>query len=163
MDRTRMRPSAGDRLVHGTRTSPAGPAAGEGKDNVSHWGTLEWRTAVDADTGIRIYRLNGVLSDATQSGAFAAHLRGWLCSDPHPVLLDLRGLEHLTSTGIGVLATLCSSAQDARMPLAVCGLSARTRLLLKVVHLLDLVAAFETETQALAAYGRGGWDVRAAL
>jgi hypothetical protein len=43
----------------------------------------------------------------------------------------------------------------------VAGLSPGTRHLLEIVHLLEFIATFENEAEALAAHPKGHWEQRA--
>src|SRR5438128_10054140 len=112
---------------------------------------MEWQTDFDPVTGVRVYRLAGILTDANDSFALIEQVRAEMRSAPHPVLLDLTGVE-LTSAGVGMVATVYTSAKNAGMALALCGLSRMTRVLLQITHLLEFIKAFDDEKQALDAF-----------
>jgi anti-anti-sigma factor len=118
---------------------------------------LQWQTTMDAETGIRIYRLNGVLTDSEESYTFLASARGEMGADPRPLLLDLGGVERVTSTGIGIVAAIYKSASNANHAIALAGLSRRNELILEVTQLFRFIAAFDDERAALEGYAAGGW------
>jgi len=103
---------------------------------------------------------DGVLTDSRDSFAFIELVRMELRSKPRPVLLDLRGVGQLTSAGVGMVAAIDASAQNAKTALALSGLNPAPRRLLEIVHLLEFVATFKNEQEALAAHSNGGWEVR---
>jgi anti-anti-sigma factor len=124
---------------------------------MTHRGALQWQTTMDAATGIRIYRLNGALTDSEESYTFLASARGEMSADPRPLLLDLGGVEHVTSAGVGVVAAVYKSASNANRAIALAGLSRRNELILEVAQLFRFIAAFDDERAALEGYAAGGW------
>jgi anti-anti-sigma factor len=118
---------------------------------------LQWRTTMDAVTGIRIYRLKGVLTDSEESYAFLAHARGEMSADPRSLLLDLGGVEHVTSAGVGIVAAVYKAAANADRAIALAALSRRNELILEVVQLSRFIAAFADEHAALEGFAAGDW------
>jgi anti-anti-sigma factor len=112
---------------------------------------------MDAATGVRIYHLNGALGDSEESYSFLANARGEMSADPRPLLLDLGGVEHVTSTGVGIVAAVYKSASDANRTIALARLSRRNEIILEVVQLLRFIAVFEDEHAALEGYASIGW------
>jgi anti-anti-sigma factor len=124
---------------------------------MTHGSVLQWETTMDAATGIRIYHLNGALTDSEESYSFLANARGEMSADPRPLLLDLGGVEHVTSTGVGIVAAVYKSASDANRAIALARLSRRNEIILEVVQLLRFIAAFDDERAALDGYAADGW------
>ena len=118
---------------------------------------LQWQTTMDAATGIRIYRLNGALTDSEESYTFLASARDEMSADPRPLLLDLGGVGHVTSTGVGIVAAIYKSASNANRAIAFARLSRRNELILELVQLLRFIAAFADERTALEGYATNGW------
>ncbi len=125
---------------------------------MAYWKAMEWQVAVDAATGIRIYRLAGVLTDSLDAPKLIEAVHSDLRSDPRPILLDLAAVEMMTSAGVGMVAAIHASARNATKSLALTGLNHRVRQILTIVRLLQFIRAFENESQALAAYAGGGWE-----
>ena len=106
---------------------------------------------------MRIYRLNGVLTDSQESYTFLASARDEMSADPRPLLLDLGGVEHVTSTGVGIVAAIYKAAANANRAIALARLSRRNEIILEVVQLLRFIAAFDDERAALEGFAAGGW------
>ena len=119
--------------------------------------TLQWQTMMDAATGVRIYRLNGALTDSEECYTFLAIARGEMSADPRPLLLDLGGVGQVTSTGVGIVAAVYKSASNANRAIALAGLSRRNEIILEVVQLLRFIAVFHDEAAALEGYAAGDW------
>lgn len=126
---------------------------------MTRWKEMEWQVAVDAGTGIRLYRLAGVLTDSRDAARLIDLVRSDLRADPRPILLDFAGVELLTSAGVGMVAAIYTSAHNAVNAIAITGLNPRTRQILHVVRMLQFIREFEVESQALAAHAGGGWAI----
>jgi anti-anti-sigma factor len=124
---------------------------------VAHGSTLRWQSVTDSATGVRIYRLSGELTDTEECYTFLASARGEMSADPRPLLLDLRGVEQVTSTGVGIVAAVYKSASNANRAIALAGLSRKNEVIFEVVQLLRFIAAFDDERAALAGYAAGDW------
>lgn len=124
---------------------------------MSHWTPLEWKTETDAKSGMRVHRLKGVLTDSPNSYAFLHGALEELKRDPRPMLLEMSGVEHLTSAGVGVLAALYTSTTNAKIPMALAALSRRGQLIIEVVNLHRLLAVYAGEGEAGAALAGAGW------
>jgi anti-anti-sigma factor len=118
---------------------------------------LQWQTATAAATGVRVYRLNGVFTDSEESYAFLANARDEMSADPRPLLLDLAGVPHVTSTGVGIIAAVYKTAANANRAIALAGLSRRNEIILEVVQLLRFIVVFDDERAALEAYAVDHW------
>jgi anti-anti-sigma factor len=124
---------------------------------MSYPNTLQWETTTAAATGVRVYRLSGVLTDSEESYAFLASARDEMSADPRPLLLDLAGVEHVTSSGVGIVAAIYKSASNANRALALAGLSRRNEIILEVVQLLRFMVVFDDERAALEGYAVDNW------
>jgi anti-anti-sigma factor len=122
-----------------------------------HGNTLQWQTGTAAATGVRVYRLSGVLTDSEESYAFLANAREETSADPRPLLLDLEGVEHVTSAGVGIIAAIYKSASNADQPIALAGLSRKNEIILEVVQLLRYIVVFDDERAALEGYAVDNW------
>jgi anti-anti-sigma factor len=119
--------------------------------------TLQWQTTTADPTGVRVYRLSGALTDSEACYSFLASARSEMGADPRPLLLDLAGVEHLTSTGVGIVAALYKAAANTSHRLALTGLSRRNEIILEVVQLLRFIAVFADERAALEGYAADHW------
>jgi anti-anti-sigma factor len=126
---------------------------------MTRWKEMEWQSAVDEGTGVRVYRLAGVLTDSRDAARLIELVRSEMRSDPRSILLDLAGVELLTSAGVGMVAAIYTSAHNAGNAIALIGLNHRTRQILHVVRMLQFIREFEAEPQALAVHASGGWAI----
>jgi anti-anti-sigma factor len=121
--------------------------------------TLRWRTTMAPECGVRIYRLDGALTDSDEGYSFLSSARHEMGADPRPLLLDLAGVERLTSTGVGIVAALYKTAAGANRAIALSGLSRRNEVILEVVQLLRFFAVFDDERAALDGYAADAWVI----
>lgn len=121
---------------------------------------LSWQSRDDAPTGVRIYRLQGVLGDSEESHAFLTRARNDLRADPRSLLLDLGEVERVTSAGISVVIALHRAAVDAGRAVALAALSRRNEMILEIAQVFSYISAFEDERAALEARAADGWDPR---
>ena len=110
------------------------------------------RECATAEGGIPL-----LLPDSEESYAFLACARDEMSADPRPLLLDLAGVEHVTSTGVGIVAAIYKSAADANRAFALAGLSRRNEIILEVVQLLRFLVVFDDERAALEGYAADNW------
>jgi anti-anti-sigma regulatory factor len=121
---------------------------------------LSWQSMTDAPTGVRIYRLQGVLDDSEESHAFLTRARDDMRADPCSLLLDLGAVERVTSAGISVVLALHRAAVDAGRAVALAALSRRNEMILEIAQVFSYIPAFEDESAALEARAANGWDPR---
>ncbi|MHC5010815.1 MAG: STAS domain-containing protein [Planctomycetota bacterium] len=106
---------------------------------------------IEKDEGrTRIYRLRGVLGETHFAYELADEMREALQGDLERLILNLSQVEHITSSGVGVVATGFTSAQRARKTFRLVGVTPRVRRILDLSGILGLVQQFETEDEALA-------------
>lgn len=63
---------------------------------------------------------------------------------PPKVILDLRGVNHIDSTGVGALMDLAQRARTAGIPLILCGLEDAPRRMLKRTGIAELFRISES-------------------
>jgi len=120
-------------------------------------GALQWQCTTDAPSGVRIYRLRGVLTDSDESYAFLARARDDMRTDPRPLLLDLGAVEHVTSAGVGIVLAVYKSAAGAGRAIALAALSRRNEMILEIAQVPRFIAAFHDERTALESCAAGDW------
>lgn len=125
---------------------------------MNRWKPLQWSDELDADSGVRVIRLSGIVTDSHAAYALIDEVRADLRVRARPLLLDLSHVDHLTSAGVGMIAALYTSASNAGTAIALAGLSTHARSMLRVVHLLPLLRTFDRVEDALRAFAGGAWD-----
>jgi anti-anti-sigma factor len=101
--------------------------------------------------GILIYRLKGLLTNAHETYEFLEELRLRLREESPRAVLNLEGVERITSGGVGIVAACFTSAVNAEGKLALAAVPKPVETILNIVCLLQVVPSFATEAQAVAA------------
>jgi anti-anti-sigma factor len=118
---------------------------------------LRWQSRTDAPTGVRVYRLEGVLGDSEESLAFLTKARDDMRADPRRLLLDLGGIERMTSAGVSVVIAVHKAAAAAGHAVALAALSRRNEMILEIAQVFRYIPAFDDERAALDACAVDGW------
>lgn len=96
-----------------------------------------------------VYRLSGDLFGSESAYAFQDAVRETLSVPTRRVVLDLSGVEHIDSSGVGVLVTLMWSASQSGSVLALASLPATVERVLGIAMLLPHIAHASTTDEAL--------------
>ena len=97
-----------------------------------------------------VYRLRGVLGESTYSFDFLEELRRQVRAGPDRIVLDLSGLEYITSSGVGVVAAAYTSARRAEKRLCLAAVPPKVQRVLDICGVFDAVDHFDTEDEAAA-------------
>ena len=98
-----------------------------------------------------VYRLSGVLGESSYSFEFGEELRGKLKDGPDGVVLNLQDLEYITSSGVGIIASAFTSARRAEKTFVLAAIPQKVRRVLDICGILDVVQAYDSESEALSA------------
>lgn len=109
---------------------------------------------LSAEGGTYVVSLAGDLDTATLPPCRAS-LLGALHTDPEALVIDLRDLRFMDSSGLGLLVEIRRQALDRGVPLALRGPRQSVRTLLEVTGALPNLFA----EQAVPG-GRSGWTLR---
>lgn len=120
--------------------------------------SLRWESRTDAPTGVRIYRLRGVLGDSEESHAFLSAAREHMHVEPRRLLLDFGGIERMTSAGVSVVIAVHKAAVAAGRTVALAALSRRNEMILEIAQVFRYLPSFDDERAALDACTADGWD-----
>jgi anti-anti-sigma factor len=101
--------------------------------------------------GVIIYRLKGVLTNAHETYEFLDDFRARLADDTPRVVLNLAGVERITSGGVGIIAACYTSAVNAGGKLCLAVVPNPVETILNIVALLNVVENHATEEEAIAA------------
>jgi anti-anti-sigma factor len=102
-----------------------------------------WALSVTSERydGIVVLAVNGRLGTAS-SGALVEALSGEIRGGSLRLLIDLAGVDYVSSAGLGALETVARRVHEARGELVLCALSEPVRL---VFDLAGLLSAFAIE------------------
>lgn len=96
-----------------------------------------------------IYRVSGMLTDTSDAFALLDQIREGLEGETPLHIIDLGGVPHVTSAGIGILAAAYTSAQRTGRRVVVAAPADRVESMLKVVGLWSLMEHFDSVEAAL--------------
>ena len=112
---------------------------------------LEIEQVTRQDLPVMVYRLRGTLTNSHESYAFLEEISEQAHENAFRVVVNLEKLDALTSAGVGILAACYTSIHRAGGRMALACVPARTRAILKVVHLLEILGDSPTEEEAVRA------------
>jgi len=101
--------------------------------------------------GVLVYRLSGLLTSSHETYEFLEDLRRRLREEAPRAVLNLEGLERITSGGVGIIAACYTSAVNAGGRLVLAAVPKPVETILNIVHLLNVIESFPTEREALQA------------
>ena len=112
--------------------------------------------AVDADQpNVQIWRLKGKMMGGTCCYDFLETVRDNVEKGQNQPILDMSAVRFANSTGVGVLASIFTSAKDADGVMHLVGVNDRVQSVLKVINLWYVVSTFDTMEEALASLAQG--------
>lgn len=120
---------------------------------MSNWDKLHMERADNAETGVIVIRLSGVLDSAPECYAFLSEVQELAHTGPVRVVIDLAHLTRLASAGVGILAACFTSITNAGGMMSLCAIPPRAGMVLKVVRLLDVVPNAADEAEAIRLVG----------
>lgn len=100
---------------------------------------------------VSIVELAGKLT-SIESGALRSSISRLLQEGRRQIVLNLRGLQYLDSSGIGDLAQAYLSVVKRGGEMKVVGLSERIEEILKITHLYQVFPEFQDEQAALRSF-----------
>ena len=111
--------------------------------------SLSFRSRIVGD--VTVLQCDGSIVEGTAAAALRQHVTKALEHTP-AIVLDLRGVNFIDSSGLGVLVRIL--ARTGHDNLKLCGLTSRTLETLKITRLSTVFDIHETETDAIAAFYR---------
>jgi len=106
------------------------------------------------DAGIKVAELTGRLTFGKPVTDVEEQLKEVVAEKPNGVIIDLTGLDLLDSAGVGALVTIISTAREQGVPLRVAGCKERTRNVLYMTQVNQLVVLLPDVQSAIASLGQ---------
>jgi anti-anti-sigma factor len=116
---------------------------------VKHELTVERTTDSGADA--IVYRLSGVLGETQAVYELLEEVRRDIGKMPGRIIFSLKGVERVTSPGIGVLAACYTTAKNAGRTFVLAAVPKQTKSVLDVTGMSAVLTLFATEKDALTA------------
>ena len=96
-----------------------------------------------------------------ESELLGSHISNLVAGGVRKLLLNLRNLIQIDSSGVSVLVTTYASMRDQGGSLKLLCPRGSVREVLRVLRLLEAIPSFEDETQALASFRALGYSAEA--
>jgi anti-sigma B factor antagonist len=100
---------------------------------------------------ITVLSCTGHIVEGDDSSVLTRAVEQLLPLQPY-VVLDLRGVSYIDSSGIGLLLRLRTRAQNAAGDVKICGASPRVREVLRVTKLEGVLRPYSSHEEAIAAF-----------
>ncbi|MCB9639616.1 MAG: STAS domain-containing protein [Myxococcales bacterium] len=100
---------------------------------------------------VTLVRLQGAL-DTETADAFDQYLSDLIQQKHNAFLIDLQGVDYISSAGIGVLVGCLNQLQDQDGQFKLAHVSARVARALSMLSLLDLFETFDSIEEALTSF-----------
>lgn len=118
---------------------------------MGHWDKLTVDRIERSEAGVTIYRLRGLLSNTPESYAFLDEFCQRVRKGEKKVVLNIAGVDHVTSAGVGILAACYTSLTNAGGRMALASVPSRAHVILNVLKMLELLGDHPSEDAAVAA------------
>lgn len=116
---------------------------------MTDWTKLDVERAEIAGKDVLVYRLRGALTGSPQSQAFLQQVQKDCKAAPRKVIVNMKNIEYLDSSGSGLLTAAYTSVTNAKGRMCLVGLSTRSEAVLSVIRFLLIVGHVQTEEEAL--------------
>jgi len=100
-------------------------------------------------SGVLIFKISGFLRGYPSGYEFLELFRQKMVAGTKKVILDLGGVEKISSAGVGILASIFTSADNAEGTLLFVNIPPRVEKLIEVVGLLRVLKVYPTLQDAL--------------
>jgi anti-sigma B factor antagonist len=101
--------------------------------------------------GVEVLVLDGRIVLGEETIALREKLKGLLAAGKKKVILDLKNITMIDSSGIGMLVAIHSSARSTGSTLRLCNLGPKTTELLQITKLVTVFEVSNTEADAVRA------------
>lgn len=102
------------------------------------------------EDGVTIVVVRGVIKLGESAQTFSSFLREILESGSSPVIVDLEGIDHVDSTGLGELVGYLQRFEEQGRRMAFVNPARRLRRLFALTRLDKVVPIFDNRAQAIA-------------
>jgi len=99
--------------------------------------------------GVHVYEVSGSLRGHPDCYSFLDDVRNSISEGAGKVIVDLKGVDRMDSSGVGILASIVNSADNASAVLRFSGLTERTEKPITIVGLMRVMQISPTVEDAL--------------
>jgi anti-anti-sigma factor len=101
--------------------------------------------------GVSVVVVKGQVDSATSS-QLESTLKSLLENDKTRIVLDLQGVEYMSSMGLRVLVSTMKTLQESDGGLRLCNISKSVSGLLLTVGMLDMFSIYENQDEAIGSF-----------
>jgi anti-sigma B factor antagonist len=102
------------------------------------------------DRGVTVVEVRGVINFGESAREFSSYLQDLLAADVPAVLVDMSGIDHVDSTGLGELVGYLQRFEKEGRRLALYRPHRRILSLLRLTRLDEIFAIYENREEAIA-------------
>ena len=102
------------------------------------------------ENGVTIYEISGYLKGRPKGYEFLEMLRGRIAGGAGKIVVDLGGVERMDSSGIGIIASIITSAENAGSPLCFCNVEGKVLQLLEMVGITRVIECGSCRDEAVS-------------
>jgi anti-sigma B factor antagonist len=104
--------------------------------------------------GVSVLTLDGRIVLGEETVALREKVKGLLGEGKKKIVLDLKNVSMIDSSGLGALVAAHSSAKSSGASLRLCNLGSRTNELLQMTRLLTVFEVSDSEAEAVRAMSK---------
>jgi len=104
--------------------------------------------------GVAVLALDGRIVLGEETSSLREHVKSLLSAGKKKIVLDLKNVTMIDSSGLGAMVTAYSSAKSGGASLRLCNLGARFNELLQITKLYTIFEVSNTEADAVSAMSK---------
>ena len=104
--------------------------------------------------GVAVLTLEGRIVLGEETVTLREKAKGLLATGKNKIVLDLKDVTLIDSSGLGALVAAHSSAQSSGATLGLCNLGSRTNELLQITRLVTVFEVFDSQADAVLAMSK---------
>jgi anti-sigma B factor antagonist len=116
------------------------------------WGVVGLQISIREFGEVTILDLRGRATIGADTELLSGHLQALVAKGVRKLLLNLAELTQVDSSGVSAIVGTYTSLRKQSGDLKLLRPRGRVLVLLRVIHVLDIIPSFEDETQALASF-----------
>ncbi len=101
------------------------------------------------ENGVLVFELSGFLKGRPEGYELLETIRGKIADGTDKMVIDLGGIDRMDSSGIGVIASIITSAESGGCSLCFCNVEGRIHELLEMVGITKVIECGQCRDEAI--------------